>query len=340
VKNALLALALLGAPLASAQEAASLAEYREALARIESAWDAGQQDTAQATAAALLGARITSDRDAFQADVSLLGPISRGETGVLLRSQLRALREALAAEAAARQPTTAPDHGLLERLHRRQQGPRVEKAGEVSIGVLKPLSLPERALQALEAVLQQLADWFGRLLDWLARLRPRSRSSGAGVDAGGATLAVVALLAAVLGLLAWRALVRRRGAPSDRSESSTAVDSSPRDEDPLSREANEWERYAVELEASGRRREAIRAWYHSVLVACFRNGLLHYEKGRTNWEYVARLPPEAPFRPSFVDVTRRFDREWYGRESSEAEALREQATQARALLRLIRQAAA
>ena len=63
---------------------------------------------------------------------------------------------------------------------------------------------------------------------------------------------------------------------------------SQRDADPLSREQDEWEKYAAELAAAGRLREAIRAWYHAVLVGLFRAGLLHHHKGRTNWEYVRR----------------------------------------------------
>jgi hypothetical protein len=73
-----------------------------------------------------------------------------------------------------------------------------------------------------------------------------------------------------------------------------------------------------------------------VLVGLFQRGLLHYQKGRTNWEYAARLGPEHAWRPAFTDLTRRFDREWYGRAASDAEAVRECAQEARAILGALR----
>ena len=74
-----------------------------------------------------------------------------------------------------------------------------------------------------------------------------------------------------------------------------------------------------------------------MLVALFRAGLLHHHKGRTNWEYVARLSPDTAWRPELIELTRRFDREWYGRERSSPEALRECASDARSILTQVRQ---
>ena len=72
------------------------------------------------------------------------------------------------------------------------------------------------------------------------------------------------------------------------------------------------------------------------LVCLFQRGLLHYQKGRTNWEYASRLPPETAWRPTFLDLTRLFDREWYGRPSSDAEAVRECSRSAREILGAVR----
>jgi hypothetical protein len=119
---------------------------------------------------------------------------------------------------------------------------------------------------------------------------------------------------------------------------STRVVSSRRDENPLSREASGWEEHARELAAERRFREAIRAWYHAVLVALFQAGLLHHQKGRTNWEYVARLDPRLGWRPGFVALTRLFDREWYGRRACDAAALAECAREARGVLVAVRSA--
>jgi hypothetical protein len=107
---------------------------------------------------------------------------------------------------------------------------------------------------------------------------------------------------------------------------------SQRDDDPLSRGANEWERYAAQLAAAGRIREAIRAWYHAVLVTLYGAGILHFRKGRTNWEYVSSLAPDLPWRGEFIQLTRRFEEEWYGHDASGAEALDECSRRARRIL--------
>ena len=134
------------------------------------------------------------------------------------------------------------------------------------------------------------------------------------------TALVIALAAvlAVLGLLA----LRRRGAPAAFPAPAAAPAPPARDDDPLSRRAGEWEVYARELAAAGRCREAVRAWYHAVLVALYQQGALHHRKGRTNWEYVAAVPPEAAWRPAFAALTRRFEREWYGSDRSSARGAR------------------
>jgi len=146
---------------------------------------------------------------------------------------------------------------------------------------------------------------------------------------------VTIVIVIVIALLAFE-VIRR----SKRSDGSTVATSEPvgskRDEDPLSRGATEWERYAAQLAAAGRYREAIRAWYHAVLVTCYSAGVLHFRKGRTNWEHAARLGPDAPYRPAFLDITRRFDREWYGRDESSREALDDCADLARTILESVR----
>ena len=94
----------------------------------------------------------------------------------------------------------------------------------------------------------------------------------------------------VLVILAFEVVRRSRARQTEPVMASEPL-SSKRDEDPLSRGASEWERYAAQLAAAGRLREAIRAWYHAVLVTLYGANILHYRKGRTNWEYVAGLAP-------------------------------------------------
>lgn len=125
--------------------------------------------------------------------------------------------------------------------------------------------------------------------------------------------------------MAWLALRWLRAGPGRRETSSMTSGELTRqpggDDNPLSREGDEWQRYADQLAAAGRLREAIRAWYHAVLVHLYRNGLLHYRQGRTNWEYIAALPPRLAWRTRFIDLTRRFEHEWYGHGASGEDAL-------------------
>ena len=86
-------------------------------------------------------------------------------------------------------------------------------------------------------------------------------------------------------------------------------------------------------------REAIRAWYHAVLVTLYRAGILHYRKGITNWEYVSALSPAHEWRPFFVSMTRLFDREWYGRHETTNDVLDSCAADARAIMGAIREGA-
>jgi hypothetical protein len=243
------------------------------------------------------------------------------------------IRRLLDALGEAGETDVMPRRDILERL---TPGPDLEKGGEAPRLRVKPLSFPEK----VEAALLAVADWMGELMRtlgrWLRRLIPE-RARPAEEEAGTtATVAVVfaAVVGALLVVLALRAL-RREAVGLDGAVSSP-VASSSRDEDPLSREASGWESYAGELASQARWREAVRAWYHAVLVTLFRSGLLHHQRGRTNWEYVAQLGPDLVWRGGFVSLTRRFDREWYGRRTSSREALSECAREARQVLRTIR----
>jgi hypothetical protein len=185
----------------------------------------------------------------------------------------------------------------------------------------------------MEPLRRWVADQVKKLRRWLEKsfLR-KSKAGGSEVDLPRLVTVLVIALAAVLAGLGLLAL-RRRGAPAAPVPAPAAGPRPPaRDDDPLSRRAGEWETYARELAAAGRFREAVRAWYHAVLVALYQRGALHHRKGRTNWEYVAAVPPEAAWRPAFAAVTRRFEREWYGSDRSSREALEETAAEARALL--------
>jgi hypothetical protein len=313
------------------------ATYRADLARIKAALDSGDVTAARAQAEALRGATIVDGASAYVADESVLAPIARAEDAARARAaapRLAALIRSLEASD-ANAPRPPVDRALLESLRREQTPDAIQKRGEVSLGPVADLTFSDRLLDAVGQVGKWTLDMIERLRRFLQKLWPERKREEGKLDAGPFTIGIVAVAAGVLGLLAFRALRRRGGPEIDLTVRSGPADSR-QDEDPLSRESTEWERYARELEAAGRIREAIRAWYHAVLVTLFRQGTLHYQKGRTNWEYAAQLPPEASWRPTFLSVTRRFDREWYGRPSSDPEVMRTYSSEVRRVLAALR----
>jgi len=331
-----LLLGLRGPAVADTPESLSLADYRGRLAVIAKDLAQGDPAAARVAAGALLGERIAFGAESLAPDRSVLGPLARGVKGVELRraavrlSLLLASLPAVDAAAASSGSAGRGDANLLARLTARQALPALPRGG----------ALPEIAdsgpLRTVGDFFEPLRRWVAerweRLLDWLKKAFTRKREKGGSeVDLPRLVTVLVIVLAAVLAGLGLLAL-RRRRAVAAVPEGVTAPSPPARDDDPLSRRAGEWEAYAQELAAAARFREAVRAWYHAVLVALYQRGILHHRKGRTNWEYVAAVPPEAAWRPVFVAVTRRFEREWYGSDRSSREALEATAEEARALL--------
>ncbi len=321
------------APSELAPQELSIEDYASALAGLQRLVEGGDWDAARRQAEALRGVRVHVGRLRFEADPCVLAATSAVRDGATAARAIKQLRQVLASlDRKREEPALALDPERLTRLAQEQAARRPQAGGEVDVALPgRPLTVPEQLRRWLVAANDWLWKWLGRLWDWLLRSQPRKNT---GIK--GTRIAVGVLVAAIAALLAVAAVValRRREAPEAGGEAEGS--SSERDENPLSREADEWERYAAELAASGRRREAIRAWYHAVLVALFRAGRLHHQKGRTNWEYVAELGPEAAWRPGFIRLTETFDREWYGRETSGADTLREHAGRAKDLLRAVR----
>jgi hypothetical protein len=288
---------------------------------------------AQGEAKALMGAAVASPAGNFAADDSLLEAVATNRLGAegRLEVALRELRKV------APRATAAVDRKLLERLRREEEAGALKAGGEVAQPPISNEPLLERMAEVAGNILQWIADKLVMLRDWLSQFWPSSPISKSGSTGSprGMVAALVVAIVAVLSLLVWEVLRRSRGGVAEPATASDPI-ASARDEDPLSRGANEWERYAMQLAAAGRIREAIRAWYHAVLVTCYGAGLLHFRKGRTNWEYVAAVSPELPWRGDFIALTRRFETEWYGRTTSTAEALDECAGRAEQILEDIR----
>lgn len=334
----LLLLGLVLLPAALSAEDLPVAVYRERLAAIDARLRGGDWVGARTGAHDLLDDRIAYGGETLEPDLSILRPLADAPSADAARAaapRLARLVEELAAATPAAPPPSDP--AVLEEVRARQAVADLPQGGQ----------LPKQRTNLLDAIgeiLEPFARWmrdaWESFLDWLADLFPDEERKPVFLGMSLATVVtiVVILFAVLAAWLGWRAFRnrRRRGAPA-LAESAPAPPAA--DDDPLSRGASEWERYAAELAAAGRFREAIRAWYHAVLVNLFRRGALHYRKGRTNWEYVAALAPGHAWRPGFIELTRHFEREWYGRDASESEALREAEDRARALLASLREAA-
>ena len=342
-------LAASGVPAQAA--AISVGEYRARLAAIGAQLGAGDWVGAGLGSRELLGERVAvagpSGGESIATDASLLGPISRatnlaearGPAGANVRRLNRLLKdlaELAAADDVSPPPTSsiADDKALLERLRAR------EKLADLSAGGALPRAkTPDGALEALtdffEPLTRVLRSIGRKILDWLERIFTslnKPKGDGAVSNLSIAITVIIALALAGGAIL----FVRRQRRTGVAAVSGEAPPPPAADDDPLSREVSEWERYARELERAGRAREAVRAWYHAVLVALYRTGFVHYRRGRTNWEYVSSLAPTLPVRSGFADLTRRFEREWYGRDESDPEALAAAAEVAGNLLGAVR----
>jgi hypothetical protein len=318
-----------GVVAAEALPALSLGEYALRIDAIRADLEAGRRASARNAARSLMGRSVAWGEETLSPDVSLLALVAAdtdASGGAAVVARLRRLHAALG-EGTPGASAELADAELLARL---TPADGIARGGDVPRLEVEPIGLPEQIGAAFSAAFEWLGSVLGRILDWFASLRPERNDPApeAGRTAVAAMLFAVAL-AGVLAWLVWRS--RGVGARVDEDEPVPSVDAEP-DADPLSREASGWERRAAELAAARRYREAVRAWYHAVLVALFHAGRLHHQKGRTNWEYAARLDPRLGFRPAFVELTRLFDREWYGRQRSDAMALDECARQAREIL--------
>lgn len=180
--------------------------------------------------------------------------------------------------------------------------------------------------------LQALADLYSRLRRWLAELFAGDEAPAPPPGGGlGDLLGLLGNLAglALLGVAAWLLLplLRRLAAllrllRQEREPSSKAL---PADLD-LSVDPEHlpgWqalERRALEVEDP---RMAVRALYLASLSLLEEAGLIRYSRGTTNTEYLRQArAARAPLAEPFGDLTRGFDRAWYGRKPVEVAEIR------------------
>jgi hypothetical protein len=317
-----------------------LREYRAFLGEIRSRLLAGDLPAAREVARALAGRRVAFPGREFSTDRGILGDVDKAEGTSQAREllpRLDSLIQGLGDLDPSASPEGAPDPVLLDRLRQEQREREAQRGGELSE---RPggVDVPPSILDRLQAAWDWITDLGARVFRWLIRLLFSQRASNqAASDRTPLFVALLVLLVigglAAIALLAWR---KKGGAPGSSEALSEASPMSPRDEDPLSRTATEWERLAGELAQAGRFREAMRAWYHAVLVTLFRSGILHYRRDRTNWEYAHSLSPELAWRAGFLEATRGFERIWYGRRDAPAEMAQAYAREARSILDRVR----
>jgi hypothetical protein len=322
--------------LAPRAQALPLTDYVAALERIHAHLTANQLDAAKSEAAKLKAAEVEWQGGRFRADDTLLGDVQRAKRADLqlitrLEVTIAELRRSTKVEGAR------ANHKLLQQVAAEQEVPELAPGGDVDTTVGAEAPLLARIGESIAAMFRWAGEKIGKLIDWIIDLLPRRDPAERETTAGmrWIVIAVTVLIAAVIAMLAFEVVRRAKRRTAEVAESSEPL-GSRRDEDPLSRGATEWERYAAQLASEGRYREAIRAWYHAVLVTCWSAGVLHFRKGRTNWEYVAMLEPSLSWRGELVELTRRFEKEWYGHDQSTPEALDECSESARGILDAVR----
>jgi hypothetical protein len=305
-------------------------QYIARLQNLHTSIAANQLAAAKAGAEELKGSDIVSPRGNFHADDSLLLAIAQARAGdrvLLTRIELTIAELRAAADAT----NATPDPKLLQQVAAEQEVPELARGGEVAAPVIPEVPMIERVVRSIGRMFVWIWEKIVQFFEWLEGFLPRSDESGATSGMRWIVIAVVALIVIGIIFLAVEVIRRaRRGDP--QTLTSSAPLRSTRDDDPLSRGATEWERYAAQLAADGRYREAIRAWYHAVLVTCYGTGALHFRKGRTNWEYIASLPASTSWRSELIRLTQRFEQEWYGAEQSSEDALEDCSRRAKLIL--------
>lgn len=311
-----------------------LAGYVQSLETMRNLIEANQLEAAKTEAAAWKDAEITWSGGTMRADGTLLDAVAalKRPDHQIVRRLETTIAELRASGALYAKP---PDRKALQQVAAEQDVPELVPGGEVPTKIKAEVPFLEQIANVIEAVYDWLDEMIGRILDWLLDLFPRSTIAQPGATAGMRNLVIAAVLLIVL-LIILLAVRAKRSPKLATIVEASLPRGSKRDEDPLSRGATEWERYAAQLAAAGRFREAIRAWYHAVLVTCYSAGILHFRKGRTNWEYVSALAPSLPWRAEMIQLTRSFERQWYGADESTEEALDECSRRARSILESIR----
>lgn len=322
-----LAAAVAFASLASASAAEmTFGQYSRALRDLLATASSGDAPAAGAEAQRLLGYRIACSDGSVSPDTTVLKRLAEARDEASLREILPRLESLVAAtqsDADVSEIRLSTDARLLKRIRAEQASDDPRRGG--GVGPRAPeMTLPQWLSETISDLWEGLHGVLTDIWNWLRRFFDVGRSTSDALSGGRLRTLIVVIVIAVAAVLAYALYTAlRRGAVEVPHEtSSAALATSGRDADPLSRSPTEWERYAEQLHAAGRSREAIRAWFHAILVTLFKAGQLHYRKGRTNWEYAYSLSPEVAWRREYVELTREFERHWYGADTAPSESSR------------------
>jgi hypothetical protein len=203
----------------------------------------------------------------------------------------------------------SPERRKLEEILARREFRAARRDSGLELLALEPPAL-------LRWLGRELGETLGRFFDWLRELFRRERrdvsddGSWVGAGAGPLTWLLLALLATLLGLVAWRA-VRRREPPPGVEHRGAAAPAERALPDALARPADAWARFAEQFAGRGQWRLALRALYLELLATLHQRRAIRYERQRTNGDYVAMLRGH-PASDAFGRLSAAFDLAWYG----------------------------
>lgn len=300
-----------------------VADYRGGMEKVLAELDAGHLAEAQQSAAKLEGTDVTSPGNggsAFSTDASILQPLRKAtqlSDAQGLRPRVKALLRALSADDPKAAPENAPNRELLATLRLDEERTVPPKDGEIDDAGLVDSGILHTIVNYLVLGIRWLWKQIEDFITWFRNLFPKPQP-GFGDGIGPFVKYGLIGMALLTGAIMVRVYLKNRRFKAVAGDFETVSAPAPaKDADPLSRDSNEWEEYAARLASTGRHREAVRAWYHAVLVMLFRSGILNYRKGRTNWEYYFSFPQDFSFRRDFQELTGSFELEWYGKSTSE-----------------------
>jgi hypothetical protein len=180
-----------------------------------------------------------------------------------------------------------------------------EHARSAVASVLERQEFRQRGESWLEALQQDIAEWFRRILARVGASELASRRTAI-------VLAWIAALAAFAGLAVW--LARVLGKPRQGAGLGLARRMAPRVS------AREWTSRALAAFRGGDMREATRCAYNAGIRRVEEEGGWRIDHARTPREYLPLLRPNDSRRLPVEELTKRFEQVWYGnRTTSEAD---------------------